>query len=52
MRLRTLRTVELSPAEVVEIRRLLDAAFGDDEEERFTEADWDHSVGAGPFRAR
>ncbi len=44
MRLRRLRTDELTPAEVTEIRRLLDAAFWDDEEERFTEADWDHSV--------
>ena len=33
----------------MEIRRLLDAAFGDDEEERFTEADWDHSVGGVHF---
>ena len=49
MRLRRLRTDDLTPAEVVEIRRLLDAAFGDDEEERFTEADWDHSVGGVHF---
>ena len=49
MRLRRLRTMELTTAEIVEIRRLLDAAFGDDEEERFTEADWDHSVGGVHF---
>ena len=49
MRLRRLRTDDLTPAEVVEIRRLLDAAFGDDEEERFTETDWDHSVGGIHF---
>jgi len=49
MRLRRLRTDDLTQAEVVEIRRLLDAAFGDDEEERFTEADWDHSVGGVHF---
>lgn len=49
MRLRRLRTDDLTPAEVVEIRRLLDAAFGDDDEERFTEADWDHSVGGVHF---
>src|SRR6476660_836614 len=49
MRLRRLHTDELTRAEVVEIRRLLDAAFGDDEEERFTAADWDHSVGGVHF---
>jgi aminoglycoside 2'-N-acetyltransferase I len=49
MRLRRLRTKELAAAEIVEIRRLLDAAFWDDEEERFTEADWDHSVGGVHF---
>ena len=49
MRLRRLRTIELTPAEVVEIRRLLDAAFWDDEEERFTQSDWDHSVGGVHF---
>jgi len=41
--------MELTTGEIVEIRRLLDAAFGDDEEERFTEADWDHSVGGVHF---
>jgi aminoglycoside 2'-N-acetyltransferase I len=49
MRLRRLSTSELTPAEIVEIRRLLDAAFWDDEEERFTEADWAHSVGGVHF---
>src|SRR6266576_1260057 len=49
MRLRRLRTTELTDAEVVEIRRLLDAAFWDDEEERFTQADWDHSIGGVHF---
>jgi aminoglycoside 2'-N-acetyltransferase I len=49
MRLRRLRTDDLTAVEVVEIRRLLDAAFGDDEEERFTEADWAHSVGGVHF---
>ena len=49
MRLRRLRTAELSPAEVVEIRAMLDAAFGDDEEERFTDPDWEHSVGGLHF---
>ena len=49
MRLRRLRTIDLTPAEIVEIRQILDAAFWDDEEERFTEADWDHSVGGVHF---
>ena len=49
MRLRRLRTSDLTPAEIVEIRGLLDAAFWDDEDERFTEADWDHSIGGIHF---
>ena len=45
VRLRRLTTGELSADEVSEIRSVLDAAFGDDEEERFTDHDWDHAVG-------
>lgn len=45
MRLRRLPTNELTPVEVGAIRTLMDAAFGDDEEERFTEADWQHAIG-------
>jgi aminoglycoside 2'-N-acetyltransferase I len=45
VRLRRLATEELTPGEVSEIRSVLDAAFWDDEEERFTDDDWDHAVG-------
>ena len=44
VQLRRMATGDLTPGEVAEIRSILDAAFGDDEE-RFTEADWDHAVG-------
>ena len=36
-------------SEIVAIRVLLERAFGSDEEERFTEADWDHAVGGVHF---
>jgi aminoglycoside 2'-N-acetyltransferase I len=45
VRLRRLATGDLTPDEIDAIRAVLDAAFGDDEEERFTDDDWDHSVG-------
>jgi aminoglycoside 2'-N-acetyltransferase I len=45
VRLRRLATDDLTPREVSEIRSVLDAAFGDDDEERFTDEDWDHAVG-------
>ena len=44
-RLRRLPTDALDPDEIAGIRALLDAAFRDDEDERFTEADWEHSIG-------
>jgi aminoglycoside 2'-N-acetyltransferase I len=44
-RLRRLPTAELTPDETAAIRRLLDDAFGDDEEERFTQEDWEHAIG-------
>lgn len=44
-RVRRLRTDELGPDALAAIRRLLDAAFGDDPEERFTEEDWQHALG-------
>lgn len=44
-RLRRLRTNELTPAEIEAVRAMLVAAFGDDDEERFTEEDWEHAVG-------
>ncbi|MFJ9031120.1 GNAT family N-acetyltransferase [Streptomyces sp. NPDC102274] len=39
--LRTVHTFELSPAELAEIRALLDAAFEGD----FADEDWDHGLG-------
>lgn len=48
-RLRRLSTQELTPPEIVAIRALLERAFGSEEEERFTEADWQHSVGGVHF---
>jgi aminoglycoside 2'-N-acetyltransferase I len=48
-RLRRLSTWELTPSEIAAIRALLERAFGSDEEERFTDADWDHSLGGVHF---
>jgi aminoglycoside 2'-N-acetyltransferase I len=48
-RLRRLSTQELTRSEIGAIRALLERAFGSDEEERFTAADWDHSVGGVHF---
>ena len=48
-RLRRLSTRELTPSELAAIRALLERAFGSDEEERFTDADWDHSLGGVHF---
>ena len=44
-RLRRLSTGELAPSEVVAIRSIMAAAFGSDEEERFTDDDWEHAIG-------
>lgn len=49
LRLRRLAPAELTAAEAGSIRALLDEAFGTDEEERFTDADWDHAVGGVHF---
>jgi aminoglycoside 2'-N-acetyltransferase I len=46
---RQLPTEDLSPREVTVIRRILEAAFGSDEEDRFTEDDWQHAVGGMHF---
>jgi hypothetical protein len=43
--IRSLPTDSLSPDEIEVIRALLDAAFWDDEDERFTQEDWEHSIG-------
>jgi aminoglycoside 2'-N-acetyltransferase I len=45
VRLRRLATDELTVAEIGEIRELMAVAFGNDEDDRFTDADWDHAVG-------
>jgi aminoglycoside 2'-N-acetyltransferase I len=44
-RLCRLATADLAPAEVAAIRALMGVAFGDDEEDRFTDEDWQHSIG-------
>ena len=38
-------TAELTTEEVRAIRSIMTAAFGDDEDERFTDDDWDHAIG-------
>jgi len=43
--IRSVPTDALSPGEIDVIRALLDAAFWDDEDERFIEEDWKHSIG-------
>jgi aminoglycoside 2'-N-acetyltransferase I len=48
-RLRRLSTDSLARAEVATIREILAAAFGNDEEERFTQDDWDHALGGVHF---
>ena len=45
VRQRRVRTAELSETEVAAIRAMLVAAFGPDEDECFTDEDWDHAVG-------
>ena len=49
MRVRRLRTDELTAAEVEEIRELLWAAFAEDEDGAFSEDDWQHSIGGMHF---
>lgn len=44
-RIRRVGTTDLAPAEVEAIRDIMTLAFGDDEEERFTDADWAHALG-------
>ncbi len=48
-RLRRAGSGDLTAAEIEAIRALLVAAFGDDEEERFTDADWEHALGGTHF---
>jgi aminoglycoside 2'-N-acetyltransferase I len=49
LRLRRLSTSELTRAETQSIRALMDAAFGADEDERFTDDDWQHALGGIHF---
>lgn len=49
VRIRQLRTEDLTAAEVEAIRDLLWAAFADDEDGAFTEDDWQHSIGGTHF---
>jgi aminoglycoside 2'-N-acetyltransferase I len=46
---RTVGSDELGQAEVTAIRDVLNAAFGDEPDEAFTEEDWDHAVGGLHF---
>ena len=48
-RLRRLATTELTTEEVAAIRAIMHDAFGSDEEERFTDDDWDHALGGVHF---
>lgn len=48
-RLRRLSTAELTARDMEKIRRLLDAAFGADERDGFSDADWDHALGGRHF---
>ena len=47
--LRRLATAQLAPSDIAGIRALMDVAFGDDEDERFTEDDWQHALGGVHF---
>jgi aminoglycoside 2'-N-acetyltransferase I len=49
VRLRRLGTGALTDAEIGAIRTVLVDAFGPHEDERFTEADWDHAIGGVHF---
>ena len=42
-------TADLSPDQLLAIRAILDDAFGTDEDERFTDEDWDHALGGVHF---
>ncbi len=49
LRLRQLSTPELTRPEIEAIRALMGAAFGSDEEEQFSDDDWQHAVGGVHF---
>lgn len=47
--LRRLATADLTLGDISAIRILMDVAFGDEEDERFTEDDWQHALGGRHF---
>ena len=47
--MRRVSTNDLTPTAVAAIREMLVAAFGSDEEERFTDDDWEHALGGVHF---
>ena len=49
LRLRRLATSELAPSETTAIRALMDIAFGTDDEEGFSDDDWQHALGGVHF---
>jgi aminoglycoside 2'-N-acetyltransferase I len=48
-KVRHLRTDGLTTSEVTALRRLMEEAFGPDEDERFREQDWQHALGGIHF---
>jgi aminoglycoside 2'-N-acetyltransferase I len=48
-RLRRLSTGDLTASEIAAIRSMLAAAFGSDEDDRFGDDDWQHSIGGTHF---
>jgi aminoglycoside 2'-N-acetyltransferase I len=42
-------TADLTTSEIAAIRELMVVAFGSDEEEAFTDADWEHAIGGVHF---
>jgi aminoglycoside 2'-N-acetyltransferase I len=48
-RLRRLSTTELAASELTVIRAIMLDAFGSDDDERFTDDDWEHAVGGVHF---
>jgi aminoglycoside 2'-N-acetyltransferase I len=44
-RVRRVLTADLTPAEIAAVREIMTLAFGDDEEERFRDEDWEHALG-------
>jgi len=48
-RVRRLSTQDLTTSEIAAIRALMVAAFGPDEEDGFTDDDWEHAIGGRHF---